>query len=512
MLSAMRILKSQSRAGRLRPILTTVVVIVLLSVGWVGLELYYAKTSKPAIQENYGAEIREMAEAWQPGEGPNGWDALVRACQTHKEHVESYYDEKADWSGRPDASFYEVLISPEFTREFYLGLSHAETDEEADRLMDVTAEWALETIGMFDELGITEDLDRLVAADVFIVDWPDSSLGSGMMPYQEMMSLARALSRGIRAKMELDRNRGDWDEYLRSYSHGLAVGRALRYQPGMLGSLTGIAIQHLVSSAVQVELVNQRIPAEYASRIPDVELKLRNGAPKDAVYESDQLVFLNGIQEMFDQNGRVMVTSMMGIRLLLEEPHHWTNNLKAIAMPRWRTVRRGYEERYAELGRIAMMPPSKRPEIKSKEGSGNIPIYDDTLPVMDRFLEMISIRTFLISFDHLELLEPGHDLLVAIELYRFEHGEPPGTLAELVPDYIDEVPIDWFAPNGELWNYKRLDQPDEFGRTYILYGVGRDGIDNGGAHHETSASNALEPKNSGTDYVMNHPSLYGDEE
>lgn len=498
---------SQRKPGRFRPILTTVVVIVLLALGWVGLELYYAKTSKPAIQENFGAQIREMAEAWQPGTGPNGWDALVRACEAHKEHVESYYDEKAEYQGRPDYSFYQVLVSPDYTRESYLDL-YVESDEEADRLMDVTTDWALETIGMFDELGITADLDRLVSSDVFITEWPDSSLDRDFLPYQDLMGLARSLSRGIRAKMMLSREQSDWEEYLRSYGHGLAIGRALRYQPGMIGSLGGIAIQDYVSTALREDLVNQRIPADYAARFLDLEIELKNGAPKSAVYEADQLVFLDQIQEMFDQNGRVVATSMMGIRFKWDEPHHWTNNLKAITMPRWRTVRRGYEERYAELERIAMMPPSNRPEIKSKEGSGIIPLYDEVLPLMDRFLEMISIRTFLIGFDHLELREPGHDLLVAIELYRFEHNEPPRELADLVSEYIEEVPIDWFAPDGELWNYKRLDEPDEFGRTYILYGVGRDGIDNGGTHHESSATRALDPEHAGTDYVMNHPSLY----
>lgn len=498
----MRVFEFQGRPGRFRPILTTVVVIVLLTIGWVGLEVYYAKTSKPTIQENFGAQIREIAEAWQPGTGPNGWDALVRACEAHKEHVESYYDEKADWSGHPNASFYEVLNNPENAREYW---QQAYSDEELDRFIGVTTGWALETIEMFDELEITKDLDRLVSADVYVAEWPDSSLDSGMMPYQRMMSLARSLSRGIRAKMMLSRDHGDWDEYIRSYGHGLAIGRALRYQPGILGSLSGIAVQDRVSTAVREDLVNQRIPASYLTRIPDLDKKLKKGAAKSAVYESDRLVFLDQIQEMFDQNGRVVVTSMMGIRLKWQEPHHWTNNLKAITMPRWRTVRRGYEQRYAELGRIAMMPPLNRPEIKAKEGSGKIPLYDEVLPLMDRFLEMISIRTFLIGFDHLELREPGHELLVAIELYRFEHNKPPRELADLVPEYIEEVPIDWFAPDGELWNYKRLDQPDEFGRTYILYGVGHDGIDNGGTHHESSASRALDPEHAGTDYVMNHP-------
>ena len=51
-----------SRPARFRPVLMLVLVTLALIVGWVGLEVYLAYTSKPAIKVNYGEKLRELAE------------------------------------------------------------------------------------------------------------------------------------------------------------------------------------------------------------------------------------------------------------------------------------------------------------------------------------------------------------------------------------------------------------------------------------------------------------------
>ncbi len=64
----------------------------------------------------------------------------------------------------------------------------------------------------------------------------------------------------------------------------------------------------------------------------------------------------------------------------------------------------------------------------------------------------------------------------ALALYRADEGEYPETLDALVPELLNELPVDLFS--GEGLKYERR------GDGYLLYSVGRDGIDHGG-HDES---------------------------
>ena len=61
---------------------------------------------------------------------------------------------------------------------------------------------------------------------------------------------------------------------------------------------------------------------------------------------------------------------------------------------------------------------------------------------------------------------------LALRQYRLEHGSEPAKLADLVPDYLPELPIDPFS--GRPLRY----QPDPTG--HRLYSVWPDGVDDGG--------------------------------
>ncbi len=69
---------------------------------------------------------------------------------------------------------------------------------------------------------------------------------------------------------------------------------------------------------------------------------------------------------------------------------------------------------------------------------------------------------------HLDLVRTA----LAIERYRLATGEVPEALAQLVPDYLDVVPIDPF--DGEPIRYRRTEPG------YVLYSIMEDGQDNGG--------------------------------
>ena len=75
----------------------------------------------------------------------------------------------------------------------------------------------------------------------------------------------------------------------------------------------------------------------------------------------------------------------------------------------------------------------------------------------------------------------GLKILLALQLYRTEEGHFPGSLNELVPEYLKEIPPDRFASDGKFI-YKKD------GKSISLYSVGPDGVDDGGKTEATMSS------------------------
>lgn len=61
---------------------------------------------------------------------------------------------------------------------------------------------------------------------------------------------------------------------------------------------------------------------------------------------------------------------------------------------------------------------------------------------------------------------------IGIRRYTLEHGNPPASLQDLIPQYCDELPVDY--ADGHSLHYRVAD------RNWVLYGCGRDFNDDGG--------------------------------
>ncbi len=66
---------------------------------------------------------------------------------------------------------------------------------------------------------------------------------------------------------------------------------------------------------------------------------------------------------------------------------------------------------------------------------------------------------------------------LAIRCYRLDRADLPSTLADLVPEYLPAVPKDPFS--GKALIYRRIED------AYVLYSVGKDGVDDGGKQAES---------------------------
>ena len=63
------------------------------------------------------------------------------------------------------------------------------------------------------------------------------------------------------------------------------------------------------------------------------------------------------------------------------------------------------------------------------------------------------------------------EILLAIKKYYLENNFYPKKLNELVPEYIDKLPIDPYSGNNFVFDYDKM----------IIYSIGEDYIDNGGS-------------------------------
>jgi hypothetical protein len=83
-------------------------------------------------------------------------------------------------------------------------------------------------------------------------------------------------------------------------------------------------------------------------------------------------------------------------------------------------------------------------------------------------------------------------IALALGAYHNDHGNYPDRLAELAPKYLAEIPKDGFS--GADYIYRRE------GNGYLLYGVGRNGKDDGGKSQQNDP-----PDEEGDDFVVRTP-------
>jgi len=85
-------------------------------------------------------------------------------------------------------------------------------------------------------------------------------------------------------------------------------------------------------------------------------------------------------------------------------------------------------------------------------------------------------RGVMLHFKAVALRRMGAAAL-AVRLYEADYGRRPGTLGELVPEYLPAVPEDPFADDGSAIGYLPNADPP------VLYSIGSDGVDDGGEVH-----------------------------
>lgn len=509
-----------ARPGRFRPVLLLVILAPALLLSWVGLEVWFAYSIKPEVQENYGGMLREVVEGWQDTSGVNGWDALVEAAELHKQHVEQYEDEELGTRWFSSSMAYEPIIDPEQHRRFYTEFdSSGYTGERLERVLALHLAWANETLEKHDELGITAAMDAFLASGYALTPIPDSDVDQNLEFFMAMSPI-RHFSFSPRARMFLAERAGDWQAYTHCYETVLRIAKAACDQPGIISWHSGIAIASLAQGKVIEDLHAGLIPDEAILRIREINTRVGPMGRIERTVDAERYLTMDLYQRFFGRGGRLIVTKFAELAPM-EGENHWISNVRGLWQPRWPHRERQIDEQYDEMLRILSLPfaerERERPENRPKglierienpdENDRPLPMFDPSLSFEERFLSTAPAFALADTNISFRSLEDGLAQLLALEAFRIEHGNYPEALDELIPDFLAVLPPDLCTPDLRPWVYRRFDAPDEHGRPYILYSVGADTQDNNGTRPIANVYQAFSRKHPGTDHVISHPPL-----
>ena len=499
-----------SRPARFRPVFTLVLVTLALIVGWVGLEVYFAFTAKPNPTVDYMKPLLAHAETVQ-GDGENAWDLIGEICQTHAEALERFeargtpFDDLCEQSGwwiEADASLFGALRGEYIEQMKSEGMTYFEAESLYIQARELYSAW-LKEWSTSSEWSRVMQLRQVMRAAPQVNDM------------EELMEIAldrgiyaRRLHRSLRARQVLARNEQSWTTYVECYDASLALGWSLAVQP--------VTIQRLVATAILRNAMAGIAKDADEGLLPDIVLDelmrladARQIPDRMFTIRGERLFTLDSIQMLHDQRGR----RILGGPYALPE-FDWSGmgptqpaslqNMKSMFYPRHGSVVRIAEHIFEDIESYSTKPLWQQyehfgtPDFDVMFLSGNSTDLTASLrtiasPLPDTIYDfsVISCR-----------------MALAIAKYDNKHGHPPDYLEELVPDYIDTVPIDPFSREGKPFEYRVrrwFSLEDRFLEGYLLYSVGLDGVDDGAKLPPEAMSQALRPEFSGTDYIFNDP-------
>jgi len=307
------------------------------------------------------------------------------------------------------------------------------------------------------------------------------SMGTGTS--QDLTKLRR-LTNLAYADALLARQRGDDARALRRARQILFISGATGHHPTLIGYLVSVGMSaqaaflaaelapELDLTPVDARRQAQSLVAELLDERPLAEAR-RRGLLGERVLQLDTVASLaqGRLQSGSPGVGKLTSFGWLMRPMFLEDGHimaaHMTDMVRVLPQsPDWPTYQ-------------AKAPPSP----KDGGGFNRHLLVGMLLPSLD--------RAVMVYYRNLTERRLAATCLAA-RLYAADHGgEFPGALQDLVPSHLPAVPLDPFAAGGTALSYvsESADAKDP-----RVYGVGENGIDNGGVEVDPSAPRAQTEK------------------
>jgi hypothetical protein len=305
------------------------------------------------------------------------------------------------------------------------------------------------------------------------------------------------MGRYLAARMRLGAATGDTATVIECFEHALAIARVLAFRPFMIERTVGVGIAQEAMAEARLYAGTGSLSADDARRmlaIMDRQLAWPGVALQ---IEGSRLMALDLVQQTHSAGGlipgRLLYAHYESMISGGAPDQGFTaiRNVAGLVMPsRAETVRTVDAMHDGMLTSVGLNPRQRA------EHGFDLPVFVGSLPARQVLVRQVSdagVEPLLLAHDVHEALAGLTRLRLALLMHQQTRGSYPESLAALAPAFIPELPRDPFADDGSF--VYRTD-----GTGFVLWSVGWDGVDNGGAEGE--GTQAFERTHEGTDFVV----------
>ncbi|MEI8382519.1 MAG: hypothetical protein WCJ09_20470 [Planctomycetota bacterium] len=310
----------------------------------------------------------------------------------------------------------------------------------------------------------------------------DMSFGTLLPVIQEQRMFARlAVLEGYRCL-----EKGELDD---AYQWGRAIFRAgghTTYRGCLIQGLVGVALHSMASNSLQQWAEHPQVTlTQLTSALAAVRADEALYEPTSSILKAEYMTVENTLAsgkwgEVMDQSGG----PNSGFVWMAMKSGAWV-----IGEPD--LMRRLYRQMVANHLREIDKPMAKRTKLVGSAGLFLFDI-DPAVPLLrgqmnPQDIDQQSKRSILMrllspamknadeAFLRRRARQSALEILLAVQAYQRDNGQYPSELADVVPKYLDQVPLDAFDRSGGTMRYRR----DEAGGA-VVWSIGPDGVDGNG--------------------------------
>lgn len=491
----MRDTKQRKRWYRPRNVFPPVLAVILTIVGWLTYVVYWALTVQPNPSVDYAKQMQALSIDNQP-KGNNGWPLLMQALSLVRE-IEEPLSREEESSHRLDYLDFDTIYEPNADENEIVKLNRALKTLESEGVFDLLAQAA-------ECMNAVGPPRRSETGPLLTVLLPELR-GLRLLAYPRIASMHFAIAEGNN------------DEAIKALDETLYIARSLTYQPILVEQSVGQEIALKACERLRNAVTKRDIDQPTLSRLLASCRRLLPLAPLTIGIESERLLFHDTIQYLYSDNGRgngrllfsqlddVGIMNIGDISNMSWSPFGGRESFPAIANVAGiafadRKETAGVIDRYFDAFiRQATMSREQRladpfDDSEFRQLNWRHPIPKLLLPAIAKAID---------ERDGVECQIAGTILMLSIEQYRAGSGHYPGSLTDLIPAILDELPRDPYSAEGFI--YRKVSENLE-SAGYFLYSVGADGVDNDGTMSADNPSDAFSADaNDGLDYVFNKP-------
>ncbi len=477
--------QSQTPARRLlrrRNIVFAALGVVALILGfgsWVLSETLKVHNSAPSPQVNYRLQHRQYIESRfgiDSDQATQAWDLLLEAFEQRMAVDMPLWEEMKDlrfsmsWDEAREIDFdYDKIVSDE----------HAWSDLEFER----------RGIQQLRETGVFDKLSEFAAISPGLS--PTDTNEPLMQLYGSHGGEIRGMTRARVAAARLALVEGRHDDLLPAVRDCLAMGHSVSLQPDTINCLVAMAVNSLALRELKHEVVEGDFDDDTLRTLLALVRK-PHLASLTTLVENERYFAYDTLEWYFSEDG-----------YLLLGYHHNEDSLNMAFKQRFNAPTKTQTRAWVDDWIAKTHAEIALPDYQRWQSGYDPDVFEN---------ELRNTRFMFVSWMHIkrkgvftkrawyDLTVLATEIMIAIELFRNQHGAAPMSLDELVPDFLPQLPVDplhggpiGYMPNIHVW-------PE-----YVLYTFGRDGQDDGGYVDPRDPTHARDSAIPGVDYLLYEP-------